>query len=133
MGILLPMNGTLRDFITARRTELRQQIQKLSAELDELERAEAALGSPANVGPAKAGRANGGMTIKDAILDVLANNPDGADAQEILAMINEGYGLSVVRTSLSPQLSRLKSEGKITLTGKVWARVPVARMQDLLG
>jgi hypothetical protein len=46
---------------------------------------------------------------------------NGATANELLAHFRDVYGRSdVVRTSLSPQLSRLKQEGDIILRGKRW-------------
>jgi hypothetical protein len=61
-------------------------------------------------------------TIKEAVLDVLKRKPEGMTALEILAEINKRYfDGSIVRTSLSPQLSRLKdNDGKITLRGNRW-------------
>jgi hypothetical protein len=61
-------------------------------------------------------------TIMRAIMEVLKEKPEGMAALEILAEINRRYfGGSIVRTSLSPQLSRLKDrDHKIILRGNRW-------------
>jgi hypothetical protein len=66
------------------------------------------------------------ITIMEAVLNVLNENPQGMTALEILAEINTRYfGGSLRRTSLSPQLSRLKDrDKKIELRGNVWFRLP---------
>jgi hypothetical protein len=62
------------------------------------------------------------LTIKQAVLEVLKDHPEGMTALEILAQINTRYfGGDIPRTSLSPQLSRLKdNDQKIELTGNKW-------------
>jgi hypothetical protein len=61
-------------------------------------------------------------TIMQAVLEVLKHRPEGMTALEILAEINDRYfDGSIVRTSLSPQLSRLKDrDHKVTLRGNRW-------------
>lgn len=61
-------------------------------------------------------------SIKQAVLDVMKHRPNGMTALEILAEINERYFEGrLARTSLSPQLSRLKDvDKKITLRGNKW-------------
>lgn len=61
-----------------------------------------------------------GLTLKDMIIMVLSVRDGSADARTILDAINDRWHLELPRTSLSPQLSRLKYEGKLTLAGKVW-------------
>lgn len=58
----------------------------------------------------------------EAVLEVLKLNPEGMTALEILAEINRRYfDGKIVRTSLSPQLSRLKDrDHKIVLRGNRW-------------
>lgn len=60
-------------------------------------------------------------SIKEKVLAVLADNPAGADAHTILTLIQERFNENIPRPSLSPQLSRLKGEGWVTLNGKVWS------------
>lgn len=58
--------------------------------------------------------------IKRLVLEVLGDNPIGLDALQILDKINQRASKPYMRTSLSPQLSRLKDDGYITLEGKIW-------------
>ncbi|KQU54880.1 hypothetical protein ASG72_04535 [Bosea sp. Leaf344] len=60
-------------------------------------------------------------TIKEAVIEVLEVIGGGLTASDILAAINAKFGTDYPRTSLSPQLSRLKSEGKLTREGNLWS------------
>lgn len=60
------------------------------------------------------------MTIKEAVVNVLEDAPSGFSALDILREINTRFGWDYARESLSPQLSRLKQEGHINLTGRTW-------------
>jgi hypothetical protein len=64
-------------------------------------------------------------TIKQAVLQVLKHEPAGLTALEILAAINsQFFEHKILRTSLSPQLSRLKdNDRKVTLRGNRWFSV----------
>lgn len=64
-----------------------------------------------------------GMTLKEMIIAVLRAHRGGMDALSILAAINDRWEIGLARTSLSPQLSRLKAEGKLRLVGKDWSLV----------
>jgi chromosome segregation ATPase len=66
------------------------------------------------------------LTIKQAVIEVLKDHPEGMTALEILTQINTRYFAGeVVRTSLSPQLSRLKdNDGTIDLKGNKWFLLP---------
>ncbi len=61
------------------------------------------------------------LTIKQMIVEVLGLMPEGAEALTILQHINSRFKASLERTSLSPQLSRLKNEGVIERNGLVWS------------
>jgi hypothetical protein len=66
-------------------------------------------------------------TIKQAVLDVLNDRSEGMTALEILSEINTRFFYShpYERTSLSPQLSRLKDDDKkIELKGNKWFLLP---------
>lgn len=63
-------------------------------------------------------------TIKQMVMIILEGHPDGLVALDILSKINERFNKSFVRTSLSPQLTRLFNEGKIHKRGKVWVLGP---------
>lgn len=54
-----------------------------------------------------------GLTIKEQVLMVLDRSPKPLPAGDILLRINDLFNNRLVRTSLSPQLSRLRDEGRI--------------------
>ncbi|WVT73442.1 hypothetical protein QM996_18505 [Sinorhizobium chiapasense] len=112
--------ANLREFIEQRRSEILRQISELKAELAELKLAEAAIKS--GVIPAGGTRPDtrDRGTIKEMVVDVLSGRPDGAEASDILQLILNSFGEEIPRSSLSPQLSRLKEEGTIVLHGRTW-------------
>jgi predicted transcriptional regulator len=65
--------------------------------------------------------------IMEIVLDILEHAPNGMTAREIMTEINTRnlLGESILRQSLSPQLSRLKDrDRKIDLRGDRWVRLP---------
>jgi hypothetical protein len=122
----------LRDYIERRRDEIRRQLvpleataaelrSKLSAadaklhalttEAVEIEKALQAIGARENRKTT--------ITIKEAILAVLADAPHGLTSSELLEAMNDKFFEgTLVRTSMSPQLSRLKTDGKIKQRGE---------------
>lgn len=96
--------------------EAEGRIAALNGELSEIHFALKAM----DEAQAKAGH----LTIMQAVLEILKHRPDGMTSQEILAEINKQYfDGTVVRHSLSPQLSRLKDRHKkIELRGNRWFR-----------
>jgi hypothetical protein len=113
------MATTLRDFIAQRESEIRDQVKALRAELRELQVAKAALDGQEGTPPAPK---SGGMTIKDMALAVLNSKTaePGLTSHEILAGIKAEFDREIDRTSLSPQLSRLKEGGDVFLAGDRW-------------
>jgi hypothetical protein len=69
-------------------------------------------------------------TIKEAVVAVLGSSLFGLTALEILDQINSLHGMDYPRTSLSPQLSRLKSEGVIEKNGKIWRLASAVAAND---
>lgn len=63
-----------------------------------------------------------GLTMKQLVVKALKEHLlDGATANGLLDFFAREWGRDeIMRTSLSPQLSRLKDEGTIRLNGKVW-------------
>lgn len=63
-----------------------------------------------------------GLTMKQLTLKALKEHfTNGATANELLEYFANAWGRNdIIRESFSPQLSRLKREGKISLRGKVW-------------
>lgn len=64
------------------------------------------------------------LTIKQLVLKALTEQfPSGATANQILDLFANAWGRGeIVRTSLSPQLSRLKAEHAIDREGTLWFR-----------
>src|ERR1700674_4708099 len=131
----------LQDFIFRRRKELTEalapmlderaqldsKILRLKKELSDLNQAAKAIGLeeqrpelPLAAEPPAAQPPN----IKEAVLSVLQDYPNGLTALDILANVNQRFDLGIIRPSLSPQLSRLKQEGKITNSEMIWQRLP---------
>lgn len=96
-----------------------QQLMVFDANLDE------SLGSIRHEGSASPYRQ---LTIKQLVKKALSEQfARGATASELLEFFSKAWGRrDVVRTSLSPQLSRLKSDGEIILRGQKWS-LPVPR------
>jgi hypothetical protein len=129
------MNDDFINFISDRRTRIVKRIHRLERELNELERTERLYRmsqktkddpeiteeqfvyvEPREVGqhsgPSKIGQALqlslGAGTIKQAVLEVLREAGRGLTSDEILQKLNTGTMPTLARTSLSPQLSRLR-------------------------
>lgn len=110
---------TLRDFISTRESEIKAQIKALRAELGDLKVAKSALDPHGSaLGADSAPSAT--KTIKEMIRDVLKSNPQGLTSTEILIKINEFSARKIERTSLSPQLSRMKEDDEVTLQNNFW-------------
>jgi hypothetical protein len=151
------MTDDFLSFIEVRRTKIRRQIQRLENALVELDKSEklyrmsqksdvpkAALDLPSGSGgsapPPQAGVSKisqglvitlGTTTIKQAVLDLLQEHPDGLTAEDILTKLNAGPLPNLVRSSLSPQLSRLRHiDGAIDFQGGWWR---VAKKDDAEG
>jgi len=61
-----------------------------------------------------------GPTFKEMIKAVLTEKADGADALAIIDLIKDKFNKEIMRTSISPQLSRMKASGDLVLEDKVW-------------
>lgn len=128
------MSG-LRDYLEKQRAENRKQMEPLEAiaaklraelgatdnklrtlakEASDIEKALQALGRKEKLETT--------VTIKDAILQVLTDAPNGMSSTEVLAAINDRFFEgTLLRTSMSPQLTRLKNDDhKIKLRGERW-------------
>jgi septal ring factor EnvC (AmiA/AmiB activator) len=62
------------------------------------------------------------VSIKEAILQLLADSPSGLDSPQLLAALNDRFfDGKLARTSMSPQLTRLKNDDhKIKYRGDKW-------------
>jgi len=115
--------SALRDYLEKRQSEIRKQMEPLEAAIaslrSQLATADAQLRGLANeaaeveralqaIGRKESRSAT--VTIKDAVLTVLGEAPQGMSSNEILAALNERFFDGTLRrTSMSPQLSRLKN------------------------
>lgn len=144
---------SLEDYLARRRTELsdaearlREELRMVLDERTKLDKAALAAGlkqlseptsSSALQGsePRKRVRRASGTTIKEAVLQALAEAGHGLPATDILPRINALLGIQYPRTSLSPQLSRLKQSGELILEGNVWyvpgMQVPESRERGI--
>jgi hypothetical protein len=110
---------TLRDFILTRESEIKSQIKALRAELCDLKVAKSAL--EPQVGALGTDSSSSAIkTIKEMIRDALKSSPVGLTSTEILIKINDIGLRHIERTSLSPQLSRMKEDGEVTLRDNFW-------------
>lgn len=111
------MATTLRDFIAQREVEIKEQQKVLKAELRELQIAKSALEAQLSV---QAASPNPPATIKEMTRAVLAAQPKGLNSAGVLDGIRKMFGREIERTSLSPQLSRMKDDGELVLSEDVW-------------
>ena len=112
--------------LSRRRDRVEAELADLYAEIDDVEKAAKAVGIDLSTTASKEQDAqeqikkDGELTIKEAALDVLGRQSNGLTANEILALLDMMHGMQYMRSSLSPQLSRLKGEGKISLRDGRW-------------
>lgn len=134
---------TLADFVWRRMKELtvleaevRAQLDALNAERDQLRRAALAAGFEADAAPEQERpriekaqepqrvnpvvRKIPSVTLKQAVLIVLGETRKAMPASDILDAINRRFNADFPRTSLSPQLSRLKGDELLALDGQNW-------------
>ncbi|MGE3251649.1 MAG: hypothetical protein AB7J28_08865 [Hyphomonadaceae bacterium] len=133
---------TVREFLDereakliARLKEYRQLTDPLEAELADVQRAKGALVvavptggemTPDVVAALAEIAENEGLTLKQIALKALTEGfPDGATAAQLVEFIEKNYHRRIERSSLSPQLSRLKEHDKLLVQdGKLWKLAP---------
>jgi|GEM_PF-6065672 len=103
----------LWQFLEKREEEIIQKRQKLADELQALRDTRASLERSEKLQKHSEGHEK--MTIKEMVRSVLNHNAEGGTSDQIINWIHKMHGAEVARTSLSPQLSRLKAEGEIAL------------------
>ncbi|MBA4228032.1 MAG: hypothetical protein C0456_15525 [Hyphomonas sp.] len=140
-----------RDFLKQRRLLLERKIALLNAELEEVRLAERAL---ENIKSDRSERqlplmtpgfvtlapalvpTQSPLTIKDKIVRVMFRAQKPLSSRAILKLIHQHYGDELPRTSFSPQISRLKQEGRVQLNKelKKYELTPkeTQRLQDQL-
>lgn len=103
--------------------KLQEREKALKVELEEVKMLKAAIKGVASANSPARKRTrstNNGPTFKDMIKTVLKEKGSGAEALELIDLIEDRFGQKIKRTSISPQLSRLKADGELTLIGKEW-------------
>jgi seryl-tRNA synthetase len=128
----------VREILAARREELVSKLQPLMEQVRELRETLTTKQNEASKVTLEIQQINSALqaveetetrarpTIKEAVLEVLKDHADGMTALEILDEINARFFAGrITRTSLSPQLSRLKDDDKkIELRGNTWFLLP---------
>lgn len=124
--VLIMSNRTV-DFLTQREGEIEGEIKALNDELRGIYAAKQAMGifvrpvdkvSAPNVNPiADSGQRMSNMGMVKA---VLADFPDGKESNDLLSIVKERFGVEIPRSSLSPQLSKLKKKGEVKWRGGKW-------------
>lgn len=118
--------------------KLREELSPLERELIDVRRAKAAIQgdesekakvNKAYVIPSQAPKPTQspyrGLTMKQLTVKALTEHfQNGATASELIEFFSKEWGRGdIMRESFSPQLSRLKGDGVVTLEGKVWKLV----------
>ena len=130
----LKMLRQRRSQLEERKAELKAQLGPVEAEMAEVDAAMRAItghkiaptgaeGSARSVAHyrRKAHPSIQEMTFKQMVVKALSEYfKNGATANELLDFFKEEWGREIMRTSLSPQLSRLKNDNIIRLEGKIW-------------
>lgn len=145
-------NETLAEFIIRRRREiaeaqdrLRVELDALDKEFDQIDKAARAAGIEENAVATESYRQHSGIfmvertrqrvvaekTIKEAVLEILKDAGRGMTAIEILPEVNRRLNVDYPRTSLSPQLSRLKADGFLERNGIVWSLVQAPQTEEV--
>ena len=120
----------LLDYLRARRDEIEGTMKALKAELAEIRVAEAALTGEPPVRRSVGGNILRLGTIKDWTMKALEGFPDGLETEAVIEAVRHMGGPLVERSSITPQLSRLKAAGLIMQEGRLW-RLPTANEMEL--
>ena len=129
--------STLHDFLPLRFAELteasarlRERLRRAEEEIDQIKAAAKAIGitleesiNKYTLEKQEAQRilnSSINMTMKEAALKILFEFDKGLTAGEIIEEMKSRFGMNYPRSSLSPQLSRLKHEGLLRQVGTRW-------------
>ncbi|WP_315924263.1 hypothetical protein [Mesorhizobium sp. SP-1A] len=123
---------TFEEFTKARyaallqeRAQLHARLRAVQKEMEEIEKASRASGlqlveSESRQRETKDKSSKDNMTMKEASVEILKKYPDGLPAMKILFELNKMLGTNYERSSLSPQLSRLKRDGTVYDIHGIW-------------
>lgn len=103
----------LWNFLEKREEEIVQKRAALQRELHELRAVRSSLENRQRMGENQ--EPSEKRTIKEMVRAVLERNPNGGSSDQIVSWINSTFGRELARPSLTPQLSRLKSDGEVEL------------------
>lgn len=108
------------EYVKRRRAVLRKELADLESAKRIYEQSGTAVGSP--MLPLQVGTRIARPTIKEGVLQLLKEaSPMGLTALEILDRLNRRWWLGELkRTSLSPQITRLKKDGKVVPEHGTW-------------
>lgn len=125
---------SLLEFIEMREAEIKERRRILLEELKQLKAARAAIaGVSGNRPVTQAPASTRELTIKEMALDVVSSSSSPLTAEEILAEMNKKFLKDIQRTSLSPQLSRLRQDERLDYdpdSGRWGLPVEVAKKLD---
>lgn len=149
---MIDARETLSDFIIRRRREiaeaqdrLRGELDALDKEFEQIDKAARAAGIEESAVATERSREHSGFfmvektrrkivaekTIKEAVIEILKEAGRGMTALEILPEVNRHLNVDYPRTSLSPQLSRLKADGLLERDGIVWSLVQAPQTEEV--
>ncbi|HJE24894.1 MAG TPA: hypothetical protein K8W01_14660 [Methylorubrum populi] len=111
-----------RDQLMEELAQVNREINRLTPSMDEARKVAEVLGLDlAEIEVKNAGAEQPGVTIKEGIRLVLASNTDGLNSADLHENVSLAYfGNKLERTSFSPQLSRMKSDGEVSLSDGIW-------------
>lgn len=113
---------TTKEFAELRIKAILKQMVDLRSELAALRSLKGALSGKNTINTMSRRSSNNGPTFQDMIVDVLNDEPsNGAEALKIIELIKTKHGKVIARSSISPQLSRLKAKGVLVLNNNVWS------------
>lgn len=103
---------SLSEFLDRREAEIKGLRAQLLTELKQIKSAKAAIQKDVTSSPTDNDQTESKVTIKQMILDVLRKAGKPKTSEEIIALIAGQFGTEIARTSLSPQLSRLRHQDR---------------------
>ena len=106
--------------IEAELAAVRRSASIAGVDLEVIEEAAAEKHPPHSVSSNVSTRAPAEKTIKEATVEILKEATGGLTAKELLRVMRDRYGLDYPRSSLSPQLSRLKGDGILAREDGRW-------------
>ncbi|MER9373202.1 hypothetical protein [Mesorhizobium sp. M0491] len=112
--------------------ETRRQLSSIEEEIDQIEKAAEAANISLDTSDSSkrtreidfSSQSKLPRTMKEAATEALKDEPSGMTANDILKIVNAKLGTDYPRSSLSPQLSRLKVDGILYREGDRWILAP---------